>query len=288
MPNDDQRPDFSPPTIQRKEAQGRGQDSHGGDSGGSGDSSNTPALIAQPASASASKVGQAQTEGQEYDPYGARDIAAQEAMADAAIVMAVAACFTFFVTLAGTLLIWRQVKLTREAVEDTAEATDAMLAANEIARDTSERQLRAYVTVQSVSVEIKKDEEGIHFAFVAKMANSGQTPALIQARSISGEWESGNVGHQNTHPITIPPGGEFIYTCAGGDSAKATQTPISAKASISYVDYLGNKHFENSSWSGKGLLTIYEIIGTYALRCHNKVDDTLSRYIGDREPSTNG
>lgn len=55
-----------------------------------------------------------------------RDLAAQEIMADAAIWMAIAAFLTFAITTLGTFLIWRQVSLTRKAVEDTSRATSLM------------------------------------------------------------------------------------------------------------------------------------------------------------------
>src|SRR3546814_17484005 len=63
-----------------------------------------------------------------------RDLLAQETMAEAAIWMAAAAVLTLFITSMGTLLIWRQVKLTRQAVEDTSDATEAMREANVIAQ----------------------------------------------------------------------------------------------------------------------------------------------------------
>src|SRR3546814_7351497 len=53
-----------------------------------------------------------------------RDLLAQETMAEAAIWMAAAAVLTLFITSMGTLLIWRQVKLTRQAVEDTSDRSE--------------------------------------------------------------------------------------------------------------------------------------------------------------------
>ncbi|NRD90568.1 hypothetical protein C8024_15560 [Sphingopyxis sp. BSNA05] len=54
------------------------------------------------------------------------------------------------VTIAGTIGLYWQIMLTREAVEDTGEATDEMRESNRIARHTSEIQLRAYVDIDSV------------------------------------------------------------------------------------------------------------------------------------------
>ena len=131
--------------------------------------------VEEPARPNEAVEGQSQTEGQQANPYNARDIVAQEAMADASIVMAIAAFLTFFVTLAGTLLIWRQVKLTREAVKDTGEATDAMREANRIAADNSKRQLRAYLTIEPHGIN-EAGEDGLCRVPV-KIHNTGQTPA---------------------------------------------------------------------------------------------------------------
>src|SRR3546814_5274108 len=79
-----------------------------------------------------------------------RDLLAQETMAEAAIWMAAAAVLTLFITSMGTLLIWRQVKLTRQAVEDTSDATEAMREANVIARTIGRVQTRAYLSIQGL------------------------------------------------------------------------------------------------------------------------------------------
>src|SRR3546814_13014182 len=71
-------------------------------------------------------------------------------MAEAAIWMAAAAVLTLFITSMGTLLIWRQVKLTRQAVEDTSDATEAMREANVIARTIGRVQTRAYPSIQGL------------------------------------------------------------------------------------------------------------------------------------------
>lgn len=61
-----------------------------------------------------------------------RDLAAQEGMAVWAFWMAAAAIGTLAITSFGTLLIWRQVRMTRKAVKDTGDATKAMVRQNEI------------------------------------------------------------------------------------------------------------------------------------------------------------
>ncbi len=62
-----------------------------------------------------------------------RDLAAQEASALWAFWMVVASFASVLITAVGTAFLYKQIVLTREAVEDTGKATEAMLMANEIA-----------------------------------------------------------------------------------------------------------------------------------------------------------
>lgn len=107
-------------------------------------SDNFPKTVEQLASPDETAVTQSQAEIRQPDLYQYRDLLAQEDMALWAMLMFFAAVATFVVTSAGTVLIWRQVKLTRQAVEDTGEATDAMKDANEIARATA----RPWVSIE--------------------------------------------------------------------------------------------------------------------------------------------
>lgn len=70
------------------------------------------------------------TTGQDHEK---RDLAAQEASATFAWWMVVVSIFGFLVTTIGTILLYQQIKLTREAVEDTGKATKAMEVSNAIA-----------------------------------------------------------------------------------------------------------------------------------------------------------
>ena len=116
------------------------------------------------------KVSQSEAERQEQDPYKARDIVAQEAMADASIAMAVAAFLTFLVTTAGTILIWKQIKLLNKTVHSTNDATEAVKSQNEIAK----AQQRARFSVQVVSQQVDHDQ-GV---FILRCENIGPTPAF--------------------------------------------------------------------------------------------------------------
>jgi hypothetical protein len=117
---------------------------------------------------------------QASSPYEARDIIAQEEMADAATFMLFAAVASLIVTFIGTLLLWKQVSLTREALQETGSATKAMQMANELAAKTSMLQLRPYVGCVSASL-LNYNTPQVVIKFGLK--NYGQTPARIFANN---------------------------------------------------------------------------------------------------------
>src|SRR3546814_8206527 len=88
-----------------------------------------------------------------------RDLLAQETMAEAAIWMAAAAVLTLFITSMGTLLIWRQVKLTRQAVEDTSDATEAMREANVIRSEEHTSELQSLMRISYAVLCLKKTKK---------------------------------------------------------------------------------------------------------------------------------
>lgn len=75
------------------------------------------------------------------------DLNAQRNMADWAFWLLVVSAAGFGVTTIGTCFLGWQVMLTRKAVEDTGKGTDAMVAANEIARDNLIAAHRAWLKV---------------------------------------------------------------------------------------------------------------------------------------------
>lgn len=109
-------------------------------------------------------------------------------MAYWAMWMFVAAVFTFLITSIGTFLIWRQVRLTRQAVEDTDKATRAMEAANELAKAASHRQLRAYLGADEAKI-IECQFTAVRGRAIAEVIikNYGQTPATILSHK-KGSW----------------------------------------------------------------------------------------------------
>ena len=114
------------------------------------------------------------------DPYGARDIVAQESMADASIAMAIAAFLTFSVTALGTYLIREQIKLTRLAVQDTCHATKAMERQNIL---TEEAQ-RPWVTAELQPLYVGSFGKKLAIEIDAHFTNLGATPGVCVAACV--------------------------------------------------------------------------------------------------------
>lgn len=108
------------------------------------------------------------------DQYQLRDLSAQEAMAGWAMWMFVAAVATFVITSLGTLMIWRQIKLTKDAVREAVAGTEATREANEIAREIGQAQARCYLSPKDVKFRI--DTCAIPHVSMSVL-NSGQSPA---------------------------------------------------------------------------------------------------------------
>lgn len=163
--------------------QGRQSSASGNDASGNSQRSGVALSVEQSAAPDETAKANTQAQTEQADQYKLRDLIAQEDMAYWAMWMVLAALLTFLVTSIGTFLIWRQVKLTRQAVEDTGEATVAMQEANEIASDTARRQLRAYVMGTDHSVTHLY--AGGRPKFIVKLHNFGQTPASeVRCRTI--------------------------------------------------------------------------------------------------------
>lgn len=108
------------------------------------------------------------------------DLCAQWRAAEAAENSALWAKWGFWIGVIGsTLLLW-QIILTRRAVKDTGEATEAMREANNIARDASARQLRPYLVQAPMEQAIlsSADGESLGVQFVMNFTNTGGTPAI--------------------------------------------------------------------------------------------------------------
>ena len=133
-------------------------------------------------------------------------------MAVWAFYMAIFAGVSTFVTFIGTILIWRQVSLTREAVEDTGKATAAMVRANQISEMS---QLRSYVGPHLTYINVAPGQ-----SVTAKFTfqNSGASPArnvfFCATFTIEGTEESLsfiNIGIIKCRSLSaIPPNGQRV------------------------------------------------------------------------------
>lgn len=102
-----------------------------------------------------------------------RDLSAQEGMAVWAFWVAFFAGVTALITGAGTILIWRQVRLTQEAVKGTGDATIAMQDSNRIALDAH----RPWIAV-SLYLDAAKVTEGVlQITYIIEYKNIGKTVA---------------------------------------------------------------------------------------------------------------
>lgn len=81
-------------------------------------------------------------------------------------------------SIAGIIGLYWQIALTREAVQDTGRATGLMEAQNANAKDTAQRQLRAYVCAVGInwSILIIEGSKKVRLQLIWK--NAGATPAV--------------------------------------------------------------------------------------------------------------
>jgi hypothetical protein len=137
------------------------------------------------------------TTGQDHEK---RDLAAQEASAAFAFWMMLIAGFGALVTTIATILLFQQIKLTREAVKDTGDATLAMQEANRIALLGVKASHKPIITVEAVGPYIKtengypfesvlreKDSLDVAIFGAALVKNEGKAPITIIETAIYSE-----------------------------------------------------------------------------------------------------
>jgi hypothetical protein len=192
-----------------------------------------------------------------------RDLAAQEASALWAFWMVVASGLGFIITTIATILLYQQIRLTREAVQDTGLATEAMQEANRIARraqmtqrseamkamikerqsikriaEAEQRQLRAYIGLTKWHQIV----HGSKHTFEIYIKNFGQTPAinLRVARAFKAgsdlDYDALNFGDRPG--VHIAPGSEWNRIAA---NMMAVNGPACYVAEIRYQDVFGNE-----------------------------------------------
>lgn len=155
----------------------------------SGPSQSLPDVSGIPGFAERSVANPPPASGEDHEK---RDLAAQESMSVWAFWMMIVAAFSAVITTVGTIFLYKQITLTREAVEDTSAATEAMHEANEIAKVALQQskemtgvQSRAYVIVEQVVFDLRGHPENTMQVMV-HFKNVGQTPALETLQKVKG------------------------------------------------------------------------------------------------------
>lgn len=144
-----------------------------------------------------------------------RDLAAQEGMAVWAFYMALFAGLTAIVTMVGTYFIAVQVKLTREAVVDTGEATEAMVRQNEltVAAQRPWLGVNSWETGQIIDSIVDDKPVKSGFVIYPRWTNNGQSPAIVRSLFTK---------HSLGLPGAIP---EFEFEVAGEEDASVIIGP---------------------------------------------------------------
>ncbi len=198
-----------------------------------------------------------------------RDLAAQEAAALWAFWMTVFAGFGTVVTTIAALLLYQQIRLTREAVEETGKATVAMQAANTIAEQNAHRQMRPFVYPERAWFVVSDDYEVTAYS---QEKNFGQTPALSK-RGWTHIWVACFPLHDELpeapadlrmSSAVIGPGAsaEIIHPRGNPLNAESRERIEAGTAAIyfygltTYIDIFGKSHYSRYIYfaSGKGSL----------------------------------
>lgn len=136
------------------------------------------ATVKQTASPNVATPAKPQTQTEQHDQHAFRDLIAQESMADASIFMAWAAIGTLAITAIGTFFLAWQVKLTRKAVEDTGEATKAMVRQNELTEVAQRPWLAIHCVPQKLTVGCGTNGTSVGVKIDINTKNLGKMPAI--------------------------------------------------------------------------------------------------------------
>lgn len=169
-----------------------------------------------------------ETQATESNPYDARDIVAQEMMANASGWMAWAAIFTFAVTTIGTLFLALQVRLTRKALEASIDATCAMRDSNLIAQ----RAQRPWIAIDIDPIRIVQGDGLFSYEINLVFKNTGSGHA--EQFNVFGKLEHQDEDFQDTMSewhrrcrelvrkedgYILPPGETDVFSCRGAENA---------------------------------------------------------------------
>lgn len=183
-----------------------------------------------------------------------RDLAAQESMSVWAFWMMAFSAVGIVITSIGTgFLLW-QIILTRRAVADTGEATEAMRAANKIAQENSHRQLQAYLAVNSVTIDYVADSDEL-IKITLGIQNTGPTPADLKKVVLVAHWiyKGGSIVLVNSdtkNSVRVHRDTPMNFPVGFKDDAPELNNPgyLMTFGRIEYLDVFGRTHKEQFSF----------------------------------------
>jgi hypothetical protein len=194
------------------------------------------------------------------------DLCAQWRASEAAEESALWARVGFFAGLFGLIGLWWQVVLTRRAVEDTSDATEAMREANRLAQISSELEYRPIMIFSHLILEDGAGVNNIHVTPVWK--NIGRLPAMPIANDTYRIYVRGRITSEHVAEMlkTNPPSKSAIFNivppeaeCLGAlraitshavglnDRHSGLSQNMSNKAKHEYTDGIGRFHGENTA-----------------------------------------
>jgi len=192
-----------------------------------------------------------------------QDLQAQQDMAFWAMLMVFAAVATVIITAIGVWLVRQTLKATLLAVEDTGKATEAMLESNKIARETGRKQVRAYIGIESITLD---DGEDFNIPrFIIEIKNNGVSPANIKNLDVKIIW----LGDKATPIYTFDR--KIDFRC---HAASPMNLPIDMESGIkkcegvgffvlsgliSYEDIFKDKHVEEFYFRTGGGSTLFNM-----------------------------
>lgn len=171
------------------------------------------------------------------------DLCAQWTAARAGETSALWAARGFWIALIGSAFLMWQIVLTRKAVQETGEATQAMQDANEIARTIGQAQTKAYLSI--LSLEGQRSDEGLIFRMMVQ--NSGQSPALaaqVMLQIVDQDGSRIQVLPDEEHHIPAQSSVEMAY-CYFNNKAATQWAAIVVLTQVAYCDVFGA--FDNIS-----------------------------------------
>lgn len=118
-----------------------------------------------------------------------QDLYAQQRMVSLAFWSLVVAASGLAVTAIGVWLVKETLDATRDAVADTAKATNAVLEANNIARKIGEAQVNCYLSFSEMQLVFPASNLRVP-VFSGYVANTGQTPASLLHVQTRVKWYS--------------------------------------------------------------------------------------------------